>query len=319
MKPKRLSVVVPAFNEQDNLRPFFAELTRVLDTDLSGYEAEIIFVDDGSTDDTLSCLRALSREDARVKAISFSRNFGHQAALTAGMKAATGDAVVTMDCDFQDPPSIVPDMVRKWAEGARIVYARRKSRVDGVFKRLTASVYYKILSVSSDVHIPRNVGDFRLVDRVVLNHLTRLDEHARYLRGMVAWLGFRYDFVDFDRPDRAHGETHYTFGKMTRLAMDGVVNFTFFPLRAALWVGIVTVLISVGFLVYMGVDIAVNRVKYPLFKWLTVIVFGFVGAQFMLIWILGEYIGRIYNDVRKRPIYVVGETVNMDAKPPKSG
>lgn len=311
--PRKVSIVVPAYNEQDNILPFHEALAPVLAGPLAAYEAEIIFVNDGSRDLTMARLRELADRDPRVKIISFSRNFGHQAAITAGLDRATGDAIVTMDSDLQDPPSLLPQLVAKWETGTQIVYARRTGRSDNAFKRITADLYYRLLTRVSDVDIPRQVGDFRLVDRVVLDNLIRLGEHARYLRGMVAWLGFRHDFVDFDRPNRLHGETHYPLRKMLKLAMDGLLNFTFMPLKIGFWVGLGSILLSSAFLLYMIVDTLLHQQMnyYPLFKWLTVILLGFVGAQFIFLWILGEYIGRIYNDVRKRPLYVVGEEINL--------
>ena len=308
---KRLSVVCPAYNEEDNVEPFFEALRGVVDGDLNDYAAEFIFVDDGSLDETLSRLRRLAQADERVKVVALSRNFGHQAALTAGLRQASGDAVVTMDCDLQDPPEVVPRMVAKWREGVDIVYARRTSRVDTRFKRVTADLYYRLLAQASDVEIPRKVGDFRLLDKSVLKSLVRLGEHAQYLRGMVAWLGFKHDFVDFERSGRLHGETHYSLSRMMRLAMDGFLNFTLFPLKIGLWIGLLSMLACALFLTYMVGDTLINDEVYPLFKWLTVVLLGFMGAQFTFMWILGEYIGRIYSDVRKRPLYVVKETINL--------
>jgi dolichol-phosphate mannosyltransferase len=321
MSKKLISVVVPAFDEEDNVVPFHARLGEVLAGSLSDYELELIFVNDGSSDGTWARIRELADGDPRVKALSLSRNFGHQAALTAGLAHASGDAVITMDCDLQDPPDVIPEMVDKWKQGNQVVYARREQREDGAFKKATARLYYRLLGRIADVDIPRDVGDFRLLDRVVLASLLKLDERARYLRGMVAWLGFKHDFVDFQRPERLRGETHYSMPKMMHLAMDGLLNFTFLPLRAGLWIGLLSVLISVGFLLYMVVDFATKRLGgdprtlselYPLFKWLTVILFGFMGVQFIFLWIVGEYVGRTYNDVRGRPLYVVDQRVNLD-------
>lgn len=313
--PRKLSIVIPAYNEEANIRLFYEAIVPILDGPLSSYDAEILFVNDGSRDSTLDRLKELAAQDPRVKIISFSRNFGHQAAITAGLNRASGDAIITMDADLQDPPSLLPKLVEKWEEGCQIVYARRTGRSDGSFKRVTADLYYRILARVSDVAIPRQVGDFRLVDRIVLNNLIRLGEHDRYLRGMVAWLGFRHTFVEFDRPNRIHGETHYPLRKMLKLAMDGLLNFTFLPLKIGFWIGLFSSLLAGTFLVYMLVDTLVQTPfrmdYYPLYKWLTVILLGFVGTQFIFLWILGEYIGRIYNDVRKRPLYVVGEEINL--------
>lgn len=314
MSTKTISIILPVFNEEENVVPFCDALDEMKRQDLTGYDVEYLFVDDGSTDDTLARIRTLSEERSHVRVISFSRNFGHQAALTAGMERAKGDAVITMDTDFQDPPAVVPQLIEKWEAGNQIVYARRTTRADKAFKKWTADVYYRVLSRMSDVDIPRQVGDFRLIDRVVLKNLTRLDEHARYLRGMVAWLGFKHDFVDFERPDRLHGETGYPLSKMLKLAMDGLLNFSFSPLKIGLWVGLVSMFISLIFLGYMIFDTVFGppAAKYELYKWLVVVLFGFVGAQFVFLWIIGEYIGRIYNDVRRRPLYVVNEELNLN-------
>jgi polyisoprenyl-phosphate glycosyltransferase len=314
--PSTLSIICPVYNEQDNVHPFYDELTRVLAAELADFAVEIICVNDGSRDDSLPRLRALAAADPRVKIISFSRNFGHQAALTAGLERATGDAIITMDSDMQDPPALLPKLVEQWRAGNQIVYARRASRVDTAFKRVTADLYYRIMSGVAEVDMPRQVGDFRLIDRIVLKNLLRLGEHARYLRGMVAWLGFRHTCVDFARPDRLHGETHYPLRKMLKLAMDGLLNFTFMPLKIGFWVGVASMLLSGAFLAYMVVDKLLHpHIEYPLFKWLTVVLLGFVGAQFIFLWILGEYIGRIYNDVRRRPLYVVAEELNFTPTP----
>ena len=310
--PPTLSIVCPVYNEQDNIRPFYDALVAVLDGELRDFSAEIIYANDGSRDDSLVRLKALAAADPRVKVLNFSRNFGHQAALTAGLERATGDVIVTMDSDLQDPPALLPKLIEQWRAGHQIVYARRSERVDTAFKKITADLYYRLMSNVADVDMPRQVGDFRLMDRIVLKNLLRLGEHARYLRGMVAWLGFKHTFVDFARPDRLHGETHYPLKKMLKLAMDGLLNFTFMPLKIGFWVGVFSMLLSGAFLTYMVVDKILHpAIEYPLFKWLTVVLLGFVGAQFIFLWIIGEYIGRIYNDVRKRPLYVVAEEINF--------
>jgi len=307
-----LSVVLPVYNEEESIQPFVKALCAVLDAELPDYSYEIICVDDGSVDNTRMLLREIAQQDTRVRVVSFSRNFGHQAALTAGLDRSRGDAVITMDCDFQDPPEVIPELVVAWEQGSKVVYARRKARADAFFKKVTAGLFYRLIDRLSDVQIPRQVADFRLLDRVVVDNLLRLGEQARYLRGMVAWLGFRSAFVDFDRPERLHGETHYPLKKMLRFAMDGLVGFSLAPLKLALWVGMLSILLALGFIVYMFIDHFARGVDYPLFKWLTVALFGFMGAQFILIWVLGEYVGRIYGDVRNRPLYVVEEETRAE-------
>lgn len=309
---KQISIVAPIYNEAENVQLFHEAVVAAADACSGDYAFEFVYVDDGSKDGSLVTLRRLAVQDTRVKLIAFSRNFGHQAALTAGMEAAGGDAVITLDSDFQDPPEIIPEMVAKWEAGFKVVYARRRQREDKPFKKITASLYYKFLSAMSDIRIPHQVADFRLMDRVVVDNLVRLDEHARYLRGMVAWLGFEPAYVDFDRPLRLHGETHYSLMRMVRFAMDGMLSFSFKPLRLAFWVGVLAIVLAIGFAAAMLYMNLVNDVPFPLYKWLTVALFGFMGAQFILLWIVGEYIGRIYADARSRPLYVVAERVNLD-------
>ena len=313
---QNVSVILPAFNEEENIAPFCDALAKVFVGMGGKCDYEIIYVNDGSRDGTEDRVREVAVENPRVKLVNLSRNFGHQAALTAGMAYATGDAVITMDCDFQDPPELIPKLIAEWEKGFQVVYARRVQRHDTAFKRITASGYYKTLGRMSDVDIPQQVADYRLMSRMVVDNLLQLGEHARYLRGMVAWLGFKHSFVDFERPKRLHGETHYPLIKMMRFAMDGILSFSFKPLRFAMWVGLAAMLLASGFFAYMLWDHFVRGVPYMLFKWLTVIMFGFMGAQFMLIWIVGEYIGRIYGDVRHRPLYVVAETVGFGDQNP---
>ena len=248
-----------------------------------------------------------------MRYINFSRNFGHQAALTAGLQYSQGDAVVTLDCDLQDPPEVIVEMAKLWKnENYEIVYARRRNRHDNFFKKYTAILYYKLLEKFSDVRIPRNVGDFRLMDKKVVNIINKMPEKARYLRGMVAWVGYRYTFVDFDRPERLHGKTGYTLTKMVKLAMDGLFNFSLLPLRAGLVMGVLSIFLGIGFIIYMLVDIGINNVVYPLYKFLTVILFIFMGFSFITTWLLGEYIGRIYEEIKQRPLYIIQDMTNFE-------
>ena len=276
------------------------------------YDWELIVVDDGSVDESWSTICKLAEMDRRVKALRLSRNFGHQLALTAGLEASTGDVIVSLDSDLQDPPEVITDMVKEWEKGYQIVYARRLRRNDRFFKKITAVIYYKVLSDLSDVFIPRNVGDFRLIDRMVLDALSSMREKARYIRGMVAWVGYKYTFVDFDRPERIHGDTGYTWRRMIRLAMDGILNFSMVPLRLSMILGFIMILLGIPMLIYFIGDMFINDVRYPLFKWISVVTFIFMGLLFILIWILGEYIGRIYDESRNRPLYLVSEKKNFE-------
>jgi dolichol-phosphate mannosyltransferase len=305
-----ISIVLPVFNEEVNIPLIYEELaSRMKDVGLS---YEIIFVDDASWDQSLLLIHTLSKKDPNVKYLAFSRNFGQQAAFTAGMDYASGKAVITMDCDMQDPPSLIPEMISKWKEGFDIVYARRKTRTDRPLKRWTASLYYKMLSRFSDQKIQGNVGEFRLIDRKVLNELKSMREKSRYLRGMVFWLGYNYTIIDFERPLRKHGKTGFSWLKMARLAMHGLLNFSILPLRLGLILGLITIPLGVFFMIYFVVDILVNDVQYPLYKWISVISFIFIGFLFILIWILGEYIGKIYEETKNRPLYVIKATGNLD-------
>lgn len=309
---KLLSIVIPAYREEKNISYIYSELVPILST-LEWYDYEIIFVNDGSPDKTWQEIEKLCESDTRVKWINLSRNFGHQAALTAWLDIARWDAVVSMDADMQDPPEVVTQMIKKWQEWYEIVYARRKNRNDAFLKKYTAILYYKILSKISDTEIPRNVWDFRLIDKKVLTVFKGLKEKDRYIRGMFSWLGFKTGFVDFNRPERIHGETGYTWKKMMKLASDGILNFSTFPLKIGAFIGMFMILLSVVFFLYMIVwtIIVWDLTYYQLYKWISVAGFGFMGLQFIFMWILGEYIWRIYNETRERPIYIIREKLNI--------
>jgi polyisoprenyl-phosphate glycosyltransferase len=242
-----------------------------------------------------------------------SRNFGHQIALTAGLQHATGKAVISMDCDMQDPPELILEMINKWKKGNQIVYARRKNfRKDSQIKKIGSKIYYSILKRFAEVEIPRNVGDFRLVDEKVLKELNTMREKSRYLRGMVAWIGYRHEFVDYFRPDRSRGTSGYSLEKLIKLGMDGFFNFTFFPLKFGMYLGLISIFVGIVFLIYMVTDIIINDVYYYLYKFLVVILFIFMGFLFILFWLIGEYIARIYDEVRDRPLYVIREKGNFE-------
>ncbi len=307
----KYSFVVPAYNEEANIEALYKRIKQLMKNTDDTWE--LIFVNDGSTDKTLTVLNELTEKEKRVKYLNLSRNFGHQAALSAGLKFASGEAVISMDCDLQDPPEVIEQMIKKWKEGNHIVYARRRNfRKDNFIKRLGSKIYYRIMGKFTRIDIPKNVGDFRLVDQKVLSEINEMPEHSRYLRGMVAWTGFKHDFVDYQRPDRQKGESNYTFGKLAKLGMDGVFNFSMLPLRIGFLLGLISTISGFGLLLYQVFDVLVNGVYYHLYKWLVVILFIFMGFMFMLLWIIGEYIGKIYDDVRQRPLYVISETKNFE-------
>ncbi|MBI2775491.1 glycosyltransferase family 2 protein [Candidatus Dependentiae bacterium] len=306
-----ISIILPIYNEAENISLIYIELSKIFER-LDCYNFEIIFVNDGSSDESWNLISKLAESDKRITSINFSRNFGHQMALTAGYDYAHGDAIITMDADLQDPPQLIIEMLKKWDQGFQIVYARRTDRKDSFLKKITAQWYYLLLDKIADVHIPRNVGDFRLIDKKVLTTIRNCREKSRYLRGMVAWSGFRSTYVDFNRSNRHAGKTGYTWAKMIKLAFDGMTGFSLFPLRLAAFIGIFVIATGGAMLLFICCDTFFYGIYYPLFKWLTTIMYIFMGIQFLLMWILGEYIGRIFEQQKGRPLYIIDDVVNQE-------
>lgn len=306
--PMKISVVIPAYNEQAVLKMSYQRLKKTMDT-FEDYE--LIFVNDGSRDDTLNQLRQLAAEDKHVKVLSFSRNFGHQEAVSAGMAKSSGDAVVIIDCDLQDPPELIPDMVKKWQNGADIVYGRRvKRKGETAFKKLTAWLYYRVLKSLGGQYIPANTGDFRLIDRRVCDVLTRMPERNRFLRGMAAWSGFKAEPIDFVRDERAAGETKYSMKKMFKLAGDGIMAFSNKPLRFPLYFGMFLSAAAVVYLVLAIVFVSMNT--WAAFHLLFALVFCLTAGLFLTLGIFGLYLGRIYDEAKARPIYIIDEQINLE-------
>jgi dolichol-phosphate mannosyltransferase len=312
-RPK-LSLVLPIFNEEEiipeldrRLRAFLKDLPDI------GDDWEIVFIDDGSRDKSLSMLEGLSASEPRYKIIALSRNFGHQLAITAGMDRAEGEAVVVMDADLQDPPEVVVEMLDRYRDGFDIVYAIRKRRHgETLFKRATAALFYRFLRAMIGVTIPLDAGDFRLMSHRVVLTLRGLREHHRFVRGMVAWVGFKSTAVHYDRPARFAGETKYPLRKMIRFAVDGITSFSIVPLRAATWLGMLSgalALTVAAWAVY--VRFYVNEVVPG---WTTIMIMVALGssAQLLMTGILGEYVGRIYEEVKRRPLYVVAKETNFE-------
>jgi dolichol-phosphate mannosyltransferase len=305
------SLVLPVFNEEAVLPLLFHRLDRLL-AELDG-PAEVILVDDGSTDCTPIILHARAKSDPRYRFIGLSRNFGQQLAMTAGLDAASGQAVILMDADLQDPPEVVLQMIGKWREGYEIVYARRKSRAgENRFKLATAALFYKVMSRVAAVEIPQNVGDFRLVDRKALDVFKEMREQDRFVRGMFAWVGFRQIAIEFDREERAAGQTKWPITKLLRLAVNGLVSFSDAPLRIALWMGTGVSCLGILYGVYVMVTRMVRDDYVP--GWAsTIVVVAFLGgANMMLTGIMGLYIGRIHNEVKRRPLYIVARTTGFE-------
>jgi dolichol-phosphate mannosyltransferase len=311
----RYSIVVPVFNEAAVL-PILLRRLGLLMEQLDG-PAETIFVDDGSSDCGPIVLQALVRDDPRYRYIGLSRNFGHQVAITAGMDAAAGEAIVVMDADLQDPPEIVGEMIAKWREGFEVVYGRRLSRAgESAFKRATANLFYKLLGRMSSVVIPEDVGDFRLIDRKVLEALRRMPEQDRFIRGMIAWLGFRQTEVTFHRLPRLAGETKYPLVKMVRLAVNGALSFSDAPLRLAIWFGLAVSACAVFYGFYV-VSLWLMNGGHLVAGWSsTVIIISLLcGINMLMTGIMGLYIGRIHAEVKRRPLYVVSQRLGFDLEP----
>ncbi len=302
------SVIVPCYNEEAVLHETHKRLTKVL-SQMDG-DYEIIYVNDGSRDKTPEILRDLSAADSHVRAIMFARNAGHQMAVTAGLDYACGDAIVIIDADLQDPPEVIPEMAEKWKAGSQIVFGQRKKR-DGesAFKKITASAYYKILSWMTGGMVPRDTGDFRLVDKKVADVIRGMPEHARFLRGMFAWVGFMQEALLYDRDKRFAGETHYPLKKMLKLAADGIFSFSVKPLKFITFLGM-----GFGFLALFALFILFILLLCGVPGgnwWLAGLMVGLTGVVLCALGIVGEYIARIYDETRGRPLYIVADALGF--------
>ncbi|WP_171114226.1 MULTISPECIES: glycosyltransferase family 2 protein [Streptomyces] len=304
-----ISYVLPVYNEQDGIAAFHAELTAAL-AERPELDFELVYVNDGSADGSLGILKDLAKNDERVRVVDFARNFGHQIAITAGLDIAQGDAVIVMDTDLQDPPRVSLELVDAWREGAEIVHARRRTRQDSAFKRATASLYYRVLRACAEVDIPLDTGDFRLIDRRVADELRKYRERSRFVRGIVASMGFRQTEVKFDRDERFAGETKYPLKKMAKLAIDGVTSFSTVPLRMITRLGFVVLVLSLlGILYALGMKIFRPDITVSGWTMLMVVVLFLGGTQMLSLGVLGTYIGRIYSEAQGRPLYLVREVI----------
>ncbi|MCY7485300.1 glycosyltransferase family 2 protein [Paenibacillus alvei] len=311
---KQISVVVPMYFEEQVVHECYKRLSKVLNE--TKYDYEIIFVNDGSEDNTLELLSALAKDDQRVRVLDFSRNFGHQIAVTAGINHSSGDAVVVIDADLQDPPELINEMIKKWEEGYDVIYAKRRKR-DGEskFKLITAKMFYRVLDNLTSIRIPVDTGDFRLMDRKVVEVLNAMDEKNRFIRGMVSWLGFKQIPIEFDRKERFAGETKYPLKKMIKFALDGIISFSTKPLKYAAYLGFFSVLISILIIAYtLVMKIAGSESVVSGWASIMILVSFLGGVQLLSISILGEYIGRIYEESKNRPLYIVKEKINFNNK-----
>jgi glycosyltransferase involved in cell wall biosynthesis len=321
-----LSIVIPCYNEEAVLEETHRRLSETL-SELRVPALEVLYVDDGSRDATASILRRLHEQDTRVRVLRFSRNFGHQIAVSAGLEHAVGDAVVIIDADLQDPPEVIGEMLARWREGYQVAYGLRIEREgETSFKRATAKLFYKVLNRLSDTTIPQDVGDFRLLDREVVTALRAMPERARFLRGLVGWVGYRQVAVPYRRAPRFAGETKYPFFKMVRLAVDGLTSFSLVPLRLASWAGFAASAVALLGIVYALIVRLLTDRWVPGWAALFVAVLFLGGIQLLALGIIGEYVGRMYAEVKGRPLYLLserfgfgeGETGGKDARLPSS-
>ena len=280
---------------------------------IKNYNYEMIFINDGSKDKTLELLEEIAKNDKNVKVISFSRNFGHQAAVEAGLKEISGDVVLTIDADLQDPPELIHDMLNLWEKGNDIVYGKRTKR-DGenIFKLFSAKMFYKTLNKISDVYIPLNVGDFRLVDRKVIDVINQLPEHNKFFRGLFSWVGYKQVPYEYERKERFAGKTKYSLKKMLKLALDGIIGFSVKPLRIIGAIGMGSIVISFLLFIYT-ILLCVYKLKTISIETMIILIAitFFFGIQMVAIWIISEYIGRIYDEAKQRPSYIIKQKINF--------
>jgi polyisoprenyl-phosphate glycosyltransferase len=309
-----LTVVIPIFNEEEVIPELARRLREVIQVWEQQIESwEVVFVNDGSKDESLAQLKKLAASEPRFKVISFSRNFGHQMAITAGIDRAEGEAVVIMDADLQDPPEVVSEMIERWREGFDVVYGvRTKRHGETLFKKVTAALFYRVLrAMLGGVSIPADAGDFRLMGRPVVLAMRALRERHRFVRGMVAWVGFRQTAVYYARPARFAGETKYPLKKMVRFAVDGIASFSVVPLRFATWLGVASGIVAMLTAAWAIYERFFGNGVVP--GWTTIMIAVALGAsaQLLMTGVLGEYVGRIYEEIKRRPLYITAEEVNL--------
>jgi glycosyltransferase involved in cell wall biosynthesis len=309
----QITIITPLYNEELVIVEFYRRISAVAEG-LSDYTFEFLFINDGSNDTTLDLLKDIQNGDRRVKIIDLSRNFGHQAAILAGIQNAEGDAAVIIDGDLQDPPELIPELIKNWENGNDVVYAKRVNRKgESLFKKTTAHIFYGLINFLSDTPIPSNVGDFRLIDKKVIKILCELKESNLFLRGVIPWIGFRQISVEYDREARYAGNTKYSFLKMINLALDGITSFSIKPLRFSLRMGLSSIVIGFGLILY-AIIVKIINPEVVIRGWpsllITVIFFG--GIQLFTIGLLGEYVAKIYRESKGRPLYIIRDMIGID-------
>lgn len=308
-----LSIIVPMYNEESVIDDFFKRVQRTLQTVTQSYE--IICVNDGSRDKTLGLLRIKAEQDSRIKIVNLSRNFGKEIALSAGIDHAIGAAVVPIDADLQDPPEVIPLMLAKWRAGAKLVLAKRRDRSsDTWLKRMTANAAYWLFSKLTHPKIPQNVGDFRLMDRDVVNAIKRLPERSRFMKGLFTWVGYEPEIVEYDREQRSAGETKWNYWKLWNFAIDGITSFSSLPLRVWSYLGFGVSLFALAYLAFTVTKALVFGLDTPGYASLMSVILFFNGISLIGIGVIGEYLGRIFTEVKARPLYIVAETVGIETR-----
>lgn len=308
---KRLvSICVPVFNEEPNIEPLYAAILPIMDQLSGRYDFEILFTDNHSTDHTFEAIEQLARRDVRIRAIRFSRNFGFQRSIATGYANARGDAAIQIDCDQQDPPSLILDFVRKWEEGYKVVYGIRSSRRESWWMNIIRRMFYRIIDSLSEDELPLDAGDFRLIDRCVLDELQKYEDNQPYLRGTIAALGFDQIGIPYDRAERQRGESKFSFGELIGLALDGILNHSVVPLRIATYLGLVISLVTFLGIVGYGVGrLFLGKHWPPGFATLIILILGSLSLNALFLGIIGEYLGRIYRQVKRRPLTIVERQV----------
>ena len=319
-QPQLISIVVPAFNEEAVLPQFHQTIALVL-SELP-FVFELVYINDGSSDNTLSIIKQLRESDKQVTLIDLSRNFGKEIALSAGLQKAAGDAVIVIDADLQDPPELIPELIREWQNGYDVVYAQRTHRKgESLLKRTTAHFFYRIIQRISKIAIPEDTGDFRILSRRAVNALNTFNEQHRFMKGLFAWIGYRQKAVHYQRDPRHAGETKWNYWKLWNFALDGITSFTIAPLKISTYLGLITAAGAFAYGIYMVIETLIYGNPVAGYPSLIVIILILGGVQLVAIGILGEYLGRIFNETKRRPLYFINEYIpssEADARRPAS-
>ena len=304
---KKITVIIPAYNEEESLPILYERMDKLMES-MKNYEFEILFVNDGSKDKTIEIIKQMREKDNRISYVNFSRNFGKEIAMIAGLDYATGDCAIFMDADLQDPPELIPELVKYWEQGYDDVYAKRRSRKGETWlKKFTSKMYYKILQKTTKIEIQKDTGDFRLLDKRCVNALKKLREAERNTKSMFSWIGYKKKEVLYDRDPRVAGKTKWNYIKLIDLAIDGITSFTTSPLRISTYIAIPTFFLLFGYFIYVIAKCFVIKQAIQAFQAIILLILFFSGVQILLFGIVGEYLGRIFNETKNRPLYLVNE------------